>query len=318
MNRIGTAVVNWNTPDIPEIFPWMPYGDALDHMVETGYDATEWGPSMPTDPVELDEALRSRGLGMIGAFVGLGFRDPAAYDAEMAKAMGIVERVHATGGRLLIAAEAGDDRRRGEAGHVDESRGLTDEQWRNLASGLHDLADRIAPLGMSVVFHNHVGTYVETPAETARLLDETDPAKVGWCLDIGHLAFGGGDAIAMLPRYADRVGHVHVKDVDGDDPRAREGGGVELRAGARALHLPVAGAGDRAHPGGRRRAPGAGLRRLVRHRAGHLARPDRGRAREPALPGGPARVRRLTREPFARPGSRPARRKRTHDQLEAP
>jgi inosose dehydratase len=215
VNRIGTAVVNWNTPDIPEIFPWMPYGEALDHMVETGYDATEWGPSMPTDPVELGEALRSRGLGMIGAFVGLGFRDPAAYDAEMAKAMGIVERVHATGGRLLIAAEAGDDRRRGEAGHVDESRGLTDAQWANLAQGLHDLADRIAPLGMSVAFHNHVGTYVETPAETARLLDETDPAKVGWCLDIGHLAFGGGDAIAMLPRYADRVGHVHAKDVDG-------------------------------------------------------------------------------------------------------
>jgi inosose dehydratase len=213
--RIGTAPVNWNNPDVPEYRPWLPYRQMMDEFVEAGYDATEWGPGMPEDPAELDVELRSRSLAMIGAFVGLGFRDADRYDAEMAKAMAIVERLHATGGKLLIAAEAGDDRRRGEAGHVDPAGGLTDEQWRNLASGLHDLADRIAPLGMKVVFHNHVGTYVETPEETARLLDETDPAKVGWCLDCGHLAYGGGDNLAMLARYGDRVAHVHLKDVDG-------------------------------------------------------------------------------------------------------
>jgi inosose dehydratase len=213
--RIATAVVNWNTPDIPEIFPWMPYGEALDHMVEAGYDATEWGPSMPTDPVELGEALGIRGLDLVGAFVGLGFRDADRLEPELERALGIARFLTANGGRVLIAAEAGDDRRRGEAGHVDESRGLTDGQWRSLASGLGELARRIEPMGMTLAFHNHVGTYVETPAETARLLDEADPALVGWCLDIGHLAFGGGQAIDLLPRYADRVRHVHAKDVDG-------------------------------------------------------------------------------------------------------
>lgn len=212
--RIATAVVNWNTPDIPDVFPWIPYGEALDHMVEAGYDATEWGPSMPTDPHELREALGSRGLDLVGAFVGLGFRDRARWDAEFERALAIAQFLAANGGRVLIAAEAGDDRRRGEAGHVDEARGLTDEEWRNLGSGLNELARRVAPLGMTVAFHNHVGTYVETPAETARLLDETDPSLVGWCLDIGHLAFGGGQAIDLLPSYAARVRHVHVKDVD--------------------------------------------------------------------------------------------------------
>ena len=68
---------------------------------------------------------------------------------------------------------------------------------------------------MKVVLHNHVGTYVETANETIRLLEETDPAKVGWCFDVGHLAYGGGDNLEMLARYGDRVGHVHIKDVDG-------------------------------------------------------------------------------------------------------
>jgi inosose dehydratase len=213
--RIATAPVNWNNPDVPEYRAWLPYGRMMDEFVEAGDDATEWGPGMPEDPVELKAELDQRGLAMVGAFVGLGFRDADRYEEAMERGLAIAQRLHATGGRLLIAAEAGDDRRRGEAGHVDESKGLTDEQWRNLATGLHDLADRIAPLGMGVVFHNHVGTYVETPAETARLLDETDPAKVGWCLDIGHLAYGGGNSLEMLGRYGDRVAHIHLKDVDG-------------------------------------------------------------------------------------------------------
>jgi len=214
--RIATAVVNWNNPDIPDVFPWIPYGEAMDHFVEAGYDATEWGPSMPTDPEVLGNDLRSRGLDLVGAFVGLGFRDADRREAELERALGIARFLAVNGGTRLIAAEAGDDRRRGEAGHVDESRGLTGTQWRNLADGLHELARRLEPMGMELVFHNHVGTYVETPAEMARLLDETDPALVGWCLDIGHLAYGGGAAIDMLPRYADRVRHVHIKDVDGD------------------------------------------------------------------------------------------------------
>jgi inosose dehydratase len=214
--RIATAPVNWNNPDVPEYRAWLPYGQMMDEFVEAGYDATEWGPGMPEDPAELKVELDKRGLEMVGAFVGLGFRDADRHDAEMDRAMAIARRLHATGGRLLIAAEGGDDRRRSEAGHVNEAAGLTEEQWRNLANGLHDLADNLAPLGMSVVFHNHVGTYVETPAETARLLDETDPARVGWCLDVGHLAYGGGNSLEMLGTYGDRVGHIHLKDVNGD------------------------------------------------------------------------------------------------------
>ena len=27
--KIATAVVNWNNPDIPDVFRWIPYRDAL-------------------------------------------------------------------------------------------------------------------------------------------------------------------------------------------------------------------------------------------------------------------------------------------------
>jgi inosose dehydratase len=38
---------------------------------------------------------------------------------------------------------------------------------------------------------------------------------VAWCLDCGHLAYGGGDTLRMLGKYGNRVGYVHIKDVDG-------------------------------------------------------------------------------------------------------
>jgi inosose dehydratase len=213
--RIATAIVNWNSPDIREVFPWIPYGEGLDHMVEAGYDATEWGPSMPTDPDELGEALRSRGLDLVGAFVGLELRTAAKREAELERALALARFLALNGGTRVIAADSGDARRRAEAGHVDPAGGLTDDQWHSLGQGLDELGALLAPMGMELVFHNHAGTYVETAEETARLLDETDPGRVGWCLDCGHLAFGGGDSVEMLRRYADRVRHVHIKDVDG-------------------------------------------------------------------------------------------------------
>ncbi|WP_168582680.1 TIM barrel protein [Gephyromycinifex aptenodytis] len=212
--KISTAPCNWNNGDIPDFRPYTPYAQMMDEMVEAGYTATEWGPGMPDDPAVVRDETAKRGLEMVGAFVRLGYRDRDKWDEADAAALAVAERVKAAGGSILVAAELGDERRDAEAGHVDEANGLSDEQWRNLADGLSHLADLLEPMGMRVVLHNHVGTYVETAAETRRFLDETDPAKVGWCLDVGHLKYGGGDAMDFLPTYGDRVEHVHLKDVD--------------------------------------------------------------------------------------------------------
>jgi inosose dehydratase len=213
--RLATAPVNWNNPDVPEYRAWVPYGQMMDEFVAAGYDACEWGSNMPSDPASLSAELHGRGLTMVGAFVGLALRDPAKRQAELERALTTARFLKATGGTHLIAADSGDDRRRTEAGHVDPAGGLSDAAWKSLGTGLNELGEALEPMGMRLVFHNHVGTYVETPGETARLLEVTDPKRVGWCLDCGHLAYGGGDSLEMLERYGDRVGHVHIKDVDG-------------------------------------------------------------------------------------------------------
>jgi inosose dehydratase len=223
--KLATAPVNWNNADVTDYRPWIPYPALLDEMVAAGYNATEWGMNMERDAAKLLADLQQRNLQILGGFVGLELRNRERRDKEIVRALEIGRFFQSIGAPYLIAADSGDDRRRSEAGHVDPNGALTKDQWDSLATGLNDLARELAPMGIKVVFHNHVGTYVETEPETARLLEETDPALVSWCLDCGHLAYGGGDTLRALEQYGNRVGYVHIKDVDGQVlQKSRENG----------------------------------------------------------------------------------------------
>jgi len=214
--KLATAPVNWNSPDVPEYREYTPYPQLLDEMSAAGYTATEWSTIMPREPKVLMQDLQARGMRMLGGFVGLELRDSAKRTQEISKGLEIGNYFKSLGASYLIAADTGDTRRIEAGGHVDASIGLTDEQWNSLGSGLNELATALKPVGVKLVFHNHVGTYVETEEETCRLLDVTDASLVGWCLDCGHLTYGGGDTLRMLKKYGGRVGYVHIKDVDGE------------------------------------------------------------------------------------------------------
>jgi inosose dehydratase len=212
--KIATAPVNWNSPHVPEYRPVTPYPQLLDEMKSAGYTATEWSVDMPKNPNELARDLRARGLEMLGGYVELELRTADKRVQEVQRGIEIGKFFKSLGGSYLIAADGGDARRIQEAGHVNPEGGLTDLQWSSLCKGLNELGAALQPIGVSLVFHNHVGTYVETEAEVSRLLDGTDPAAVQWCLDCGHLAYGGGDTLRMVEKYGQRVGYFHVKDVD--------------------------------------------------------------------------------------------------------
>ena len=84
---------------------------------------------------------------------------------------------------------------------------------------MRERAERVAAAvrdatGLRTVFHHHCAGYVETPEEIDALMSRTDPALLGLCLDTGHLMFAGGDPIAALAHYGDRIWHVHFKDCE--------------------------------------------------------------------------------------------------------
>jgi inosose dehydratase len=67
---------------------------------------------------------------------------------------------------------------------------------------------------------------------------------VPWCLDTGHLLIGGTDPATFVREHADRIGHVHFKDVRTDvAERLRQGELTLMQAVQHGLFKPL-GSGD--------------------------------------------------------------------------
>lgn len=228
---VGNAPCSWGTLEFEETEgEQIPYQQMLDELVETGYTGTELGDSgyMPTDPVLLRSALESRGLTMLGAFVPVALKDAQAHPAGVSRALATARLLAAVAGTpapfLVLADNNGTDPRRTRlAGRISAADGLEAAEWRVFAAGADTIAQAVYDAtGLRTVFHHHSAGYVETPAEIARLLELTNPARLGLVFDTAHYAYGsGGDADAAegLKRFGERVWYVHLKDCQPDIAR---------------------------------------------------------------------------------------------------
>jgi inosose dehydratase len=68
--------------------------------------------------------------------------------------------------------------------------------------------------GVELVFHSHADSHVMSQAQIERFVEGTDPRYVNLCLDTGHVAYGGGDNLAIIANYPERIRYVHLKQVD--------------------------------------------------------------------------------------------------------
>jgi inosose dehydratase len=87
---------------------------------------------------------------------------------------------------------------------------LEGSRWRFLVEGVKRAANAARERGFEPVFHHHTATYVEGIPEIDRLLTDTD---VFLLLDSGHLALAGGDPVAALRDWSQRIRAIHLKDV---------------------------------------------------------------------------------------------------------
>jgi inosose dehydratase len=191
----------------------------LDEMQESGYVGTElgdWG-FMPTDPDALSQELAARNLKLLASWVSVYLHDASRHAASEADAVRTARLLAEVGGQdtLIVLGNDpyGDPMRTHYAGRIQPEQAMTDAQWQVFANGANRVARAVQrETGLRTVFHHHIGTWVETPEETARFLRMTDPEVLGLVLDTGHYRFGGGDPLIGLQKHADRIWHVHFKD----------------------------------------------------------------------------------------------------------
>lgn len=214
--RIANAPVSWGIYEFERTDQKYPYTRVLDEIRATGYEGLEYGPwgYLPADPAVLNADLNARGLSLLSAFVPVKLVDSAAHDDALAHALKVGRVLADCGARHLVLADDNGTvpelvrqagRRTGSA--------LDADQWRVVCAGVNRIARTVRDqLGLMTVFHHHCAGYVETPEETARLIDGTDADLVGLCLDTGHYHYAGGDAVQCIRDLGERVRYLHLKD----------------------------------------------------------------------------------------------------------
>ena len=98
------------------------------------------------------------------------------------------------------------------------------EDFKVAASTLTEIGKRALDMGATMALHPHWGTYVQSPEEIDLIMELTDPRYVFFAPDSGQIAKGDGDPVAIARKYADRIAHVHLKDVATNWPELREMG----------------------------------------------------------------------------------------------
>jgi inosose dehydratase len=195
------------------------YVTVLDEMHATGFAGAElgdWG-FMPTDPNQLRQELEQRDLKLLASWVSVYLHDADRHAQSEAEAIRTAHLLAEVGGPSTFIVLGNDPytnpMRTLNAGRIKPEHQMSEAQWQVFAEGANRVARAVKrATGLRTVFHHHIGTWIETPEETAKLLSLTDPTVLGLCFDTGHYRFGGGDPVAGLRQHADRVWHMHFKD----------------------------------------------------------------------------------------------------------
>jgi inosose dehydratase len=212
--RIGTAPDSWGVwfPSDPAQLPAEQF---LREVVDAGYKWIELGPYgyLPTDPAQLQDQLDAHDLKVLAGTVFEHLHRPDSWDDVWTQVTDVAALTSAVGGKHLVVIP--DTWRHHKTGEELEDRELTPEQWAQLTEGMNELGRRILDeYGLAVQFHSHADSHVGYQPEIERFLQATDPRWVNLCFDTGHIAYYGGDCLELIKTYPDRIGYLHLKQVN--------------------------------------------------------------------------------------------------------
>jgi sugar phosphate isomerase/epimerase len=92
---------------------------------------------------------------------------------------------------------------------------ITADDWKATATYLNDKAAALQKVGLRLSYHNHNLDFrpIGNTYGLEILLQETDPQRVHFEMDVGWVAAGGADPLKILEHHKGRFKMMHVKDL---------------------------------------------------------------------------------------------------------
>ena len=210
--KLATSPTSWgvDVADAPGNPVWE---KVLDEIAGSGVDALELGPVgyLPEDPGRLREELFGRGLTAVGSFVFDDLHDPACRERILVDTRRACDAIAAVQGEILVLIDRPGPGRVETVGRSDDAPRMDDDGWASMMAFVDEIAALAEDAGLRPVFHPHAGSWIEFNDEIDRLLDDS---RIELCLDTGHAAIAGIRVGQAIDAWGDRIGYLHLKDVD--------------------------------------------------------------------------------------------------------
>jgi len=206
LERIASAPISWGICEVPGWGAMLPTNRVLDEMRSLGLTATELGAPgfFPDGSGALKSQLDQFAMSMIGGFTPLVVHDKGQEKKTLEVVRSISKKFVEIGATHFISCPVA-------TWDWAIPKELTSDELKQMCAIFTEIDKITSDHGLLHVMHPHLQTTVETKKDIGRVVENSD---VHWCLDTGHMAIGGQNPAEFAKKYAARVGHVHLKDVN--------------------------------------------------------------------------------------------------------
>ena len=209
--KLGIAPIAWSNDDMPELGGDTTLEQCLSEASKAGFTGIESGGKFPKNSKELIPKLKKENLQLCSGWYGASLlkNTPKEEFKLMREQMDLFKDCKSP---CMVFAEVTNSIQSDPKAPLSNKPKLSEEEWKLLISRINEISKMMIDENMPLAYHHHMGTVIETEAETRRLIESTNDS-VKLLIDTGHMLFAGGNSIKITEDFIERIIHVHCKDI---------------------------------------------------------------------------------------------------------
>ena len=212
--RLGISPIAWWNDDLVELSQDISLEDCLKEVRLSGYTGVETGQRFPKDPAILGPILKDNAVEICGGWHS-GLLLDGDIETEKGRIREQMDLFLEMGAPCIVYGECAGTIQGERTAPLATKRKPTEDEIKYYGEKMTAFAEWCASEGMPLSYHHHMAAAIETEPELDMLMANSGEA-LPLLFDAGHMAFAGGDVMAVIEKHHARISHVHTKDIRQD------------------------------------------------------------------------------------------------------
>lgn len=210
--RLGVSPLSWANEVLHALGAGTDAQRCLQEARQAGFQGVEMSRLFPREPGALRALLAQHQLQLISGWHD-GFLTERSVEQELDAVHNHASLLQENGASVMVYGECGWMADNALDVPLGNRRLLPHDGVQAYGDRLSAFAEALfAQYGLRLAYHHHLMMVAETLPEIRALFSACSPA-VGLLLDTGHATSAGFSYTQLLDEFADRICHIHLKDV---------------------------------------------------------------------------------------------------------